>query len=157
MLTRDPIDASSLLAAAQQPESGAVLLFLGTSRKFTEGRETVELHYEAYREMAERELTKLEAAARQRWSLVHCSIVHRLGRVPLAEASVAVVVSSPHRDAAFAAGRWLIDTLKERAPIWKQEHWADGAVEWVHPSTTTNDAAIAPTEKSAAVLRATTE
>jgi molybdopterin synthase catalytic subunit len=67
------------------------------------------------------------------WPLVTCSIVHRLGLVPLGEASVAVVVSSPHRQEAFDAGEWLIDTLKERVPIWKQEHWADGRSDWIHP------------------------
>ncbi|HEX6961823.1 MAG TPA: molybdenum cofactor biosynthesis protein MoaE [Lacipirellula sp.] len=134
-LTYEPIDVPQLLARAQQPEAGAVLLFLGTTRRFTADRETTALRYEAYEEMAVRELEKLEAEARRRWSLVECAIVHRLGRVPLAGASVAVVVSSPHRDAAFAAGRWLIDSLKETAPIWKQEHWTDGTVEWVHPGT----------------------
>ena len=158
LLTTEPIDSAKLIADVQQPEAGAALLFLGTTRQFTDGRETVELHYEAYREMAQRELSRLEAEARQRWSLVDCSIVHRLGRVPLGEASVAIAVSSSHREAAFAAGRWLIDTLKESVPIWKQEHWADGTVEWVHPSTTTlGSPATPPTEKSSAVLRATSE
>src|SRR5688572_12038752 len=133
-LTTELIDSQRLLALVQQPEAGAVVLFLGTTRQFTAERETVELHYEAYREMAERELTKLEAEARRRWKLIECAIVHRLGIVPLAEASVAIAVSSDHRAAAFDAGRWLIDTLKESAPIWKQERWADGEVEWVHPA-----------------------
>jgi molybdopterin synthase catalytic subunit len=155
-LTSQPIDVSALLAAAHQPEAGAVLLFLGTSRKFTHGRETLELHYEAYAKMAERELEKLEAEARRRWPLAACAIVHRLGRVPLAEASVAVVVSSAHRDDAFVAGRWLIDTLKQTVPIWKQERWADGTVEWVHP-TPVEPVAEHLLEKSSAVLRATSE
>ncbi len=133
-LTDQPIDAQHLLASAQQPQAGAVLLFLGVTRQFTRSRETVQLKYEAYREMALLELRRLEAEARARWQLVECLIVHRLGIVPLAEASVAIVVSSPHREDAFEAGRWLIDTLKETVPIWKQENWADGAVEWVHPT-----------------------
>jgi molybdopterin synthase catalytic subunit len=133
-LTNHPIDAAALLAKAQTPEAGAVVLFLGITRQFTAGRETAELAYEAYRDMAERELAKLEAEARRRWPLVECLIVHRLGVVPLAEASVAIAVSSPHRHAAFDAGRWLIDTLKESVPIWKQERYATGAAEWVHPT-----------------------
>jgi molybdopterin synthase catalytic subunit len=137
-LTTDPIDVPSLLQRAQQPAAGAVLLFLGTTRQFTAGRETTELAYEAYREMAYSELEKLEAEARRRWPLVECAIVHRLGVVPLAEASVAIVVSSPHRDDAFEAGRWLIDTLKESVPIWKQERWSDGRAEWVHPTPAAN-------------------
>jgi molybdopterin synthase catalytic subunit len=133
-LTREPIDCNSLLAKATRSEAGAVLLFLGTTRELTDGRRTVALDYEAYDEMAEKKLAELEAAARRRWPLVECSIVHRLGKVPLAEASVAIVVSTPHRADAFAAGQWLIDTLKRDVPIWKQEHWADGKSEWVHPT-----------------------
>lgn len=133
-LTRDPIDTAALLARATTPEAGAVVLFLGTTREMTDGRRTLTLDYEAYDEMAERKLAELEAEARRRWPLVECYIVHRLGRVPLAEASVAIVVSTPHRTDAFAAGQWLIDTLKRDVPIWKQEHWADGASEWVHPT-----------------------
>ena len=97
-------------------------------------RETVELQYDAYREMAELEMAKLVTEASHRWSLVECLIVHRLGSVPLAEVSVAIVVSSAHRRAALAAGEWLIDTLKERVPLWKKECWADGQIAWVHPA-----------------------
>ena len=135
-LTNQPIDSSALLAKASRPEAGAVVLFLGTTREMTAGQRTVALDYEAYDELAEKKLLELEAEARRRWPLVECLIVHRLGRVPLAEASVAIVVSTPHRADAFAAGQWLIDTLKRDVPIWKQEHWADGASEWVHPSAT---------------------
>ena len=132
-LTVNPIDATALLQSAQQPAAGAVVLFLGITRQFTKGRETASLSYEAYREMAVKELERLERQARERWPLVDCNIVHRLGEVPLAEASVAIAVSSHHRGDAFDAGRWLIDTLKETVPIWKQEHWANGGAEWVHP------------------------
>jgi molybdopterin synthase catalytic subunit len=136
-LTCEPIDVTRLLQLAQRPEAGAVVLFVGTTRQFTGDRETMELAYEAYRDMASGELRKLEEEARRRWPLVACAIVHRLGVVPLAEASVAIAVSSPHRDDAFEASRWLIDTLKESVPIWKQERWADGKTEWVHPTPAT--------------------
>lgn len=122
-----------MLTAACQPEAGAVILFLGITREFTGDAQTTLLCYESYRPMAERELAKLETQARDRWPLVECQIVHRLGEVPLAEASVAIIVSSPHRDVAFEAGRWLIDTLKQDVPIWKQEHYADGTQQWLHP------------------------
>lgn len=131
-LTRQPIDTTQLLADASQPAAGAVVLFVGITREFTAGRQTEQLAYEAHDAMAEAELTRLEAAARERWPLVACGIVHRLGDVPLAEASVAVVASSPHRVDAFDAARWLIDQLKQTVPIWKQEHYADGETEWVH-------------------------
>jgi len=132
-LTEEPIDAANLLERAQSPEAGAVVLFLGTTRRLTDGRETACLKYEAYPTMATKELERLEAEARRRWPLTECLITHRLGTVALGEASVAIVVASAHRREAFAAGEWLIDTLKERVPIWKQEQWANGETEWVHP------------------------
>ncbi|HEY4232729.1 MAG TPA: molybdenum cofactor biosynthesis protein MoaE [Lacipirellulaceae bacterium] len=133
-LTTESIDAAALLDRARSPEVGAVVLFLGTTRELTGGRRTVTLDYEAYGPMAERKLAELEAEARKRWPLIDCKIVHRVGRVPLAEASVAIVVSTPHRADAFAAGQWLIDTLKQEVPIWKREEWDDGATEWIHPN-----------------------
>jgi molybdopterin synthase catalytic subunit len=135
-LTQHAIDVASLLARVNSTEAGAVVLFLGTAREFTAGRQTASLIYECYPAMAEEKLAELEAEARRRWPVTHCAIVHRLGPVPLGEASVAVAVSTPHREAAFAAGKWLIDTLKEVVPIWKKEIWADGSSEWVHPGLT---------------------
>ena len=132
-LTAQTIDASALLQQVNSPLAGAVVLFLGTVRELTQGRRTASLDYECYPEMAEKKLAELEAEARRRWPIVECAIVHRLGHMELAEASVAVAVSTPHRQDAFEAGKWLIDTLKEAVPIWKQENWADGGTEWVHP------------------------
>ncbi len=137
-LTDQPIDSASLLAQAHSPDAGAVVLFLGTTRRLTNGRETRTLFYDAYEEMARKELANLEAEARERWALSNCTIVHRLGEVPLGESSVAIVAASAHRRAAFEAGQWLIDALKERVPIWKQEHWADGTTDWVHPTPVAN-------------------
>jgi molybdopterin synthase catalytic subunit len=132
-LTHAAIDTAALLEQARHPEAGAVLLFLGTTRELTAGRQTVALDYEAYAAMAERRLSDLEAEARRRWPVILCAIVHRLGRVPATEASVAIVVATAHRHDAFAAGEWLIDSLKTDVPIWKREEWADGRTEWVHP------------------------
>jgi molybdopterin synthase catalytic subunit len=132
-LTTQPIDTAGLIEAARHPAAGAVVLFLGTTRELTNGRQTVALEYEAYREMAHRQLAELESEARRRWPVIQCSIVHRLGRVPPTEPSVAIAVSTPHRADAFAAGQWLIDSLKRDVPIWKREEWADGSTEWVHP------------------------
>src|SRR5690606_15830844 len=94
---------------------------------------TERLEYECYPVMAEKKLAELEAEACRRWPLVACTIVHRLGPVPPAETSAAIAVSSPHRKAACEAGQWLIATLKAAVPIWKQEQYADGQTEWVHP------------------------
>lgn len=132
-LTHSPIDPSAILAQVASNDAGAVVLFLGTTREFTKGRQTASLDYECYPQMAEAKLAELEAQAREKWPLVHVAIVHRLGRLGLGEASIAIAVSSPHRQAAFEAGKWLIDTIKEDVPIWKQENWSDGTSEWVHP------------------------
>lgn len=132
-LVTAPIDTDTVLRRVASPEAGAVVLFLGTTRRTTDGRETESLDYECFGEMARVKLAELEAEARRRWLLVECAIVHRLGHLEIGEASVAVAVSSAHRRAAFEAGQWLIDTLKEVVPIWKKENWADGSSQWVHP------------------------
>jgi molybdopterin synthase catalytic subunit len=132
-LTNKPIDTSIILEKVQSNRAGAVVLFLGTTREFTGGKQTTSLDYEAYPDMARAKMAELEAQARSRWPLCECLIVHRLGHLELGEASVAVAVSSPHRGESFDAARWLIDTLKEIVPIWKKENWSDGTCEWVHP------------------------
>lgn len=132
-LTQQPIDTAEILARVNSPQAGAVVLFLGTVRELTGQRRTLALDYECYPEMAEKKLAELETEARRRWPLIECVLVHRLGHMELGEASVAVAVSTPHRQDAFEAGKWLIDTLKEVVPIWKQENWSDGSKEWVHP------------------------
>ena len=132
-LIQEASNTNTVLESVASTRSGAVVLFLGTTREFTAGRQTASLDYESYGEMAQRKMEELEAEARQRWSLIEVTLVHRLGHVGLGEASVAIAVSSPHRGDAFTAGQWLIDTLKEIVPIWKKENWADGTNEWVHP------------------------
>lgn len=138
-LTRNPIDPQRVLAAAETPAAGAVVLFLGTVREWTDEKRTIALTYEAYVEMAREQLDQLATEARRRWDLTGCAVEHRLGRVELGEVSVAIAVSAAHRRAAFEAGQWLIDRVKEVVPIWKQEQYADGAAEWVHPETTSSD------------------
>jgi molybdopterin synthase catalytic subunit len=96
-------------------------------------RRTRSLEYEAYTEMARAKLAELDQQARNRWSLVECAVVHRLGHLDVGEVSVAIAVSSAHREPAFEAGKWLIDRIKQIVPIWKKENWADGTWEWVHP------------------------
>jgi molybdopterin synthase catalytic subunit len=134
-LTEQTIDTTQVLAEVHSPLAGATVLFLGTTRAETEGRQTVALDYEAYRTMAMKTMSELEMRARQQWTITEVAIVHRLGHVPVGETSVAIAVSSPHRQAAFSAGQWLIDTLKSTVPIWKREQWSDGTEEWVHPGT----------------------
>ncbi|MGE3821451.1 MAG: molybdenum cofactor biosynthesis protein MoaE [Isosphaeraceae bacterium] len=132
-ITKALIDHAALTERVRRHDAGAVCTFLGTVREMTGDRRTASLEYEAYPEMALRKLEELEAEARQRWPILDAAIVHRVGALELGEISVVVAVSCPHRDQAFDACRWLIDTLKVVVPIWKKEVWADGTEEWVHP------------------------
>jgi molybdopterin converting factor subunit 1 len=122
------IDTAALLKAMQQPEDGAVVVFEGIVRSQTRGRRTLYLDYEAYEEMALKQMEELAERALADFKIRDVAIVHRLGRLKIGETSVLIVVASAHRAAAFDACRWLIDTLKRNVPIWKKEHFEDGAV-----------------------------
>ncbi len=127
-LTREPIDAEPLVAAAKHGEDGAVVVFDGIVRNNTRGRQTLYLDYEAYEEMAEKQMRELAAEARSRFGVRQVTMIHRLGRLRVGETSVLIVAASAHRAQAFDACRWLIDTLKKTVPIWKKETFADGTV-----------------------------
>ncbi len=127
-LTRERIDAEKLVAEAKSGEDGAVVVFDGIVRNNTRGRATLYLDYEAYEEMALKQMRQLAAEARERFKVRQVTLVHRLGRLEIGETSVLIVVASAHRAQAFEACRWLIDTLKQTVPIWKKEMFADGAV-----------------------------
>ncbi|MEA2735930.1 MAG: molybdopterin synthase catalytic subunit [Humisphaera sp.] len=134
-LQNAPIDVAAALAPVYDAAAGGVTVFLGTTRaeRNANGRELIALDYEAYEEMAKSQLAALAAEASRRWPIVALTILHRLGRVALAEPSVLIAVACPHRAEAFDACRWIIDTLKKDAAIWKKEVWADGSRTWVHP------------------------
>jgi len=126
-----PIDPALLIDAVRRPDTGAIVLFLGTVRDHSEGREGVtHLEYEAYREVVEAKILEIIEETRARWTLGAVAAVHRVGSLDVGEESVGVAVSAGHRPEAFEAARHLIDQLKARAPIWKKEHWPGGA-EWV--------------------------
>jgi molybdopterin synthase catalytic subunit len=127
-LTRAPIDLSILHTAA--PQDGAVCVFAGVVRNHNDGRSVVHLEYEAYEEMALPLMASIEEDVRRLWPVTDVRLIHRLGRLEVGEASVAVAVTSPHRAEAFAACRHAIDTLKATVPIWKKEFYADGSA-WV--------------------------
>jgi|CZKL01.1.fsa_nt_gi molybdopterin synthase catalytic subunit/molybdopterin converting factor small subunit len=127
-LTREMIKADKLVAAAKQSEDGAVVVFDGIVRNHSRGRQTLHLDYEAYEDMAARQLDELARQAIERFGVRHATIVHRLGKLEIGETSVLIVVASAHRAQAFDACRWLIDTLKKTVPIWKKETFVDGAV-----------------------------
>jgi molybdopterin synthase catalytic subunit len=127
-LTQEPIPAESLISAAKQGSDGAVVVFDGIVRDNTRGRRTLYLDYEAYEEMASRQMKELSEQAVSRFGVRGVTLVHRLGRLLVGETSVLIIVASAHRAAAYEASRWLIDTLKKTVPIWKKETFVDGAV-----------------------------
>jgi molybdopterin synthase catalytic subunit/molybdopterin converting factor small subunit len=127
-LTRDVIPSDQLVAAAKQGSDGAVVVFDGIVRDNTRDRRTLYLDYEAYEEMADRQIADLARQAIGRFGVRGVTLVNRLGRLEIGESSVLIVVASVHRAAAFEACRWLIDTLKKTVPIWKKETFVDGAV-----------------------------
>jgi molybdopterin converting factor subunit 1 len=127
-LVREAIDADSLVATLKQGEDGAVVVFDGIVRNNTRGRKTLYLMYEAYEDMALRQMQALAAEAIVKHDVRQVTLVHRLGHLDVGETSVLIAVASAHRGQAFEACRWLIDTLKKTVPIWKKEHFEDGAV-----------------------------
>jgi molybdopterin synthase catalytic subunit len=127
-LTRESIDAEKLVAAAKHDEDGAVVVFDGIVRNNSRGRRTLHLDYEAYEEMALKQMNTLASEALSKYPVRHVTLVHRLGHLEIGESSVLVIIASAHRGAAFEACRWIIDTLKQTVPIWKKETFADGAV-----------------------------
>lgn len=129
------IDTRQVLASVQSPTCGASLLFCGTTRLLTAGKQTERLEYECYREMALQKIAQLCEQAKSKWPIENVSVVHRIGLVEVGQVSVAIAVASPHRQPAFEAGQWLIDELKREVPIWKREQWTDGSAEWIHPDS----------------------
>ena len=129
-----PLEISRAAAHVSSPEVGGICVFLGTTRaeKSVDGRDLVALGYEAYPEMAIQQLRDLAKQAREKWPIARLAILHRVGRVPLAEPSVIIAVACPHRAEAFEACRWLIDRLKADVAIWKKEVRSDGSGTWVH-------------------------
>jgi molybdopterin synthase catalytic subunit/molybdopterin converting factor small subunit len=127
-LTREFIDADKLVAAAKRGEDGAVVVFDGIVRNHSRGRHTLYLDYEAYEEMAGKQMNILARESIAKFGVRHVTLIHRLGRLQVGETSVLIVVASAHRAQAFEACRWLIDTLKKTVPIWKKETFVDGVV-----------------------------
>lgn len=132
-LTHQPISHLELTEAVRNPHCGAVVTFLGTVRDLTGEAVTTALDYEAFGPMAEAKMREIEAETRARWPVQGFCLIHRLGHLDVGDISVGVAVSTPHRGDAFDACRYAIDRLKVLVPIWKQEHWANGTSQWVHP------------------------
>ena len=142
-ITEKKIDIAALLESVLVPEAGGIDIFLGTTRNHSEGKKVVRLLYEAYVPMALTIMDQIENEIRERWSIHKISIVHRIGTVPIEEASVGIAVSASHRNEAFEACRYAIDQLKKNAPIWKKEVFENGAA-WVEPAVLSRKSHIEP-------------
>ena len=151
-LVWEPIDTARLLASVADDAAGANVLFTGTTRGVTAGVPTARLTYEAHEPLACAVLARLRDEAVARYGLTACAVVHRLGDVAVGETSVAIAASAPHRREAFAAAEWLMERIKQEAPIWKCEEGAGGDRTWVHPDSTVHpDGGVPPARRLALV------
>ncbi|MBX3693290.1 molybdenum cofactor biosynthesis protein MoaE [Dokdonella sp.] len=130
------IDARIEMRTLEDPAAGACVSFEGRVRDHNDGRRVLRLDYQAYVPLAEAEGLAILAEARQRFDLCAASAVHRVGSLAIGDLAVWVGVSAAHRGAAFDACRWIIDEIKSRVPIWKNEHYAGGVSGWLHPDGT---------------------
>jgi len=133
-ITTAPLDPEALIRALDTTGIGAVSVFLGLVRDNNKGRRVLRLEYEAYEPLALRGLDLIVTEARERWPTVRLAIHHRIGRMNIGEASVAIAAASPHRADAFAASRYAIERIKQIVPIWKHEYFEGGDV-WVEGAT----------------------
>lgn len=133
-ITEQPIAAAELAAQVRSDADGAIVSFEGVVRDHNAGKGVSYLEYEAYAEMAEREMARIGAEAMSEYRVSNVAIVHRVGRLDIGEVSIAIAVSAPHRREAFAACAYVIDRVKERVPIWKKEYYADGQ-QWLGSQT----------------------
>ncbi len=131
VVTDQPLASDPLVAYVQTPADGAVVLFAGVARDNSEGKATSFLQYEAYAEMAEPVLAQIAEEAAARWPIGRVSVHHRTGRLEIGETAVLVAVAAPHRHGAFEAAEYIMDRIKEIAPIWKRETWVDGSASWI--------------------------
>lgn len=134
LLSTEPLDVSHCINQVQSAECGGIDVFIGTVRSQTKGKQVVRLEFEAYERMAVKEMRKIAEQAMSKWPVHKIAVHHRTGVLQVGDVPVVIAVSSAHRDAAFDACRYIIDTLKQTVPIWKKEVFADGEV-WVaaHP------------------------
>ena len=135
-INADPIDAAALSRALAAAEAGACVTFEGWVRNTNAGRAVQRLDYQAYGALAAKEGEAILAETIQKFPIIDVRCAHRVGSLAIGELAVWVGVSAAHRDAAFAACRFVIDEVKQRVPIWKNEHYADGESGWLHPDNT---------------------
>ncbi|MFY0652588.1 MAG: molybdenum cofactor biosynthesis protein MoaE [Cyclobacteriaceae bacterium] len=133
-ITDKKINVQSIISEVSTDESGAIDIFIGTTRNSTSLKKVLKLEFESHESMAIKEFQKIVDQAKNKWEITKVAVSHRVGVVEIGEEAVVIAVSAPHRDAAFKACRYIIDTLKQTVPIWKKEYFEDGQV-WVaaHP------------------------
>ncbi len=130
-IVEQPLSPDAVAASVGDPAAGGVVIFSGIVRNEKDGRPVKYLEYEAHAAMAEAKMREIGAAVRRRWPSVKAvTMLHRIGRLEIGESSVLIAVSAAHRQEAFEACQYAIDTLKQRVPVWKKEHFEDGEV-WV--------------------------
>jgi molybdopterin synthase catalytic subunit len=135
-ITPEPICLDAVARELSLPENGAQIVFSGVVRDHNRGRRVVAVTYDAHATLAEKTFREIGEEARALFGeRLSVAIIHRSGKLAVGEASLVIGVGSPHRDAAYEASRWLLEQLKTRSPVWKQEHYADGESEWLrgHP------------------------
>jgi len=130
-ITVDPISPNDVLGRVGSDEDGAVLLFLGVVRNHADARPVSGMRYDSYQEMAAEVLAAIATEAADRANSDRIAVVHRIGELQIGEVSVAIAVSSPHRAEVYEASRYVIEEIKKRLPVWKKEHYSDGASTWV--------------------------
>lgn len=133
-MSDEPLDAAAVVAAVAHPGCGAVTTFIGLVRDENVGRHVLFLDYEAFAPLAVKSFERIAEEASGRWPATHLAIHHRVGRVSIGEASVAIAAASPHRADAFAVARYAIERIKQITPIWKHEHFEGGEV-WIEGAT----------------------
>ena len=129
-IVRNEIDLENLRRRAQDPQSGAVLIFCGDVRNHSQEQDVSFLEYEAHERMALKQITKIIEQAQQKWELHKVEVIHRLGKLAVKDCSIAIVVSTSHRNDAYEASHYIIDTIKHTVPIWKKEHFVNGVSNW---------------------------
>jgi molybdopterin synthase catalytic subunit len=134
-MTEEPIAPDDVLREVGSTEDGAVVLFLGTVRRSNAGREVSGMRYDAYRDMAEGVLTDIAREAADRTGSARIAVAHRIGQLKLGEVSVAIAASTPHRAEAYDVSRYIIEEIKKRLPVWKQEHYTSGDAAWLGGAT----------------------
>ncbi len=129
-IVRDEIDLEGLRRRAQAPRAGAVLIFCGDVRNHSQEQDVSFLEYEAHERMALKQITKIIEQAQQKWEIHKVEVIHRLGKLKVTDCSIAISVSTSHRNDAYEASRYIIDTIKHSVPIWKKEHFVNGVSNW---------------------------